>query len=121
MTHIELWNRIELTMECPPCIIDFDRRNGFAWWEDKIPIACPGVAVAMVGHKLDEKIVLRSYRAFLLDWEWSYLMHFEMAINCLFEGNINEYNYTQYFPYLRPVFIGWSDMDNYDKLKKLFI
>lgn len=122
MTHQELWSRICLTMELSPTVIDYERRNGFAWWENNIPISCPGVAVAMVGHDdLDERFLVRGYRAFLLDWEWSYLMHFEMAINALFEGNIQEYNRTGYFPFVKYQFIPYITEDNYQLLKKLFV
>lgn len=123
MTHSELWERIKLTIESPPAIIEYEHINcrGFFWWEQNMPFACIGTAVAMVGYKLDERCCLRNIRAEMLEWEWSYLMHFEMAINKLFEGNIMEYNYTGYFPYIKPVFIPELNEDNYYLLEKCFI
>lgn len=121
MTHSELWERINLTMEDSPCVIEYDRKNGFTWWEDGLPKSTPGVAVAMVGHRLDERFLVRGYRALLLDWEWSYLMHFEMAIDALFDGNIIDYNYTGHFPFVKYQFLPSIDEDNYMLLKKLFV
>lgn len=121
MTHSELWERINLTMESPPCIIEFDRSNGFAWWEYELPYACIGVAVAMVGYDLDERFIERSFRAELLGWEWSYLMHFEMAINALFRGRILDYGRTGYFPFVKYQYLPFLNENNYQLLKNVLL
>jgi hypothetical protein len=121
MTHMELWNRIKLTMEDPPAIIEFDRRNGFAWWEDDVPHATPGVCVAMIGNDLTDKFIDRGFRANLIEWEWSYLMHFEMAIDALFKGNTIGYNRTGFFPFVEYQFFPEINEDNWMILKKLFV
>ena len=99
MSLSELRERIKLAIENSECIIEYDRRNGFAWWEQDFLHCSPGVAVAIVGNEpFTSDFTDRGYRAQVLGWEWSYLMHFEQAINALFQGDIRAYNFTGYFP-----------------------
>jgi len=95
MTRLELWNRILLAWENPNCIWELSRRNGFAWWENDVLHATPGVAVMLAGYDgvdITERFTDRAERAKELGLEWHYLMHIEMAINFLFEGNTFKYN-----------------------------
>jgi hypothetical protein len=94
MTSIELMNRISLTVEYPPCPIDFSMRGFCAWdYEVDIMVASIGVAVALVGCEPLNKLHLeRGYRSKVSGMEWHQLMHFEMAINTLFDGRITKYN-----------------------------
>jgi len=96
-TRIELLNRISLAVECPPFRIEWERRNGFCWWdyEDGELSGCIGSATALVGYDLrrERRCLDREFRAELLGWEWSYLMHFEIAINALVRGDLKFYNH----------------------------
>jgi hypothetical protein len=90
MTKMELANRILLAWECPNCIWEFDRRNGYVWKEEGMTFAVPGVAVMCVG--LDDVSENRSIRAIQAGLEWSYTLHMEQAISFLFQGNTYGYN-----------------------------
>lgn len=143
MTHSELISRLELTIECPPCPIEWTRRNGFIWYDEKNGITMTiGVAAALVGmenensfHKRENGLSIpvdgpqlpangrpcildRLYRADLLGWEWSYLMHFEMAINSLFDGDLAGYNHTGYFPFVASGII--IPKNNFKSIKQVF-
>jgi hypothetical protein len=92
----ELYERISLTLECPPCVIDPDIKNTFAYWdsETEVLVALPGVAVGLVGCSAGADCVDRSVRSAVSGIEWHYLMHFEIALNNLFAGRVDLYNYV---------------------------
>lgn len=95
ISALELYNRIELTIENPPCVIDNNLRNQYCWYdrEVEIVIGCPGVAVSCVGYRLESSSWLdRNFRAEKIGLEWSYLLHFEQAMNFLFCGRTHKYN-----------------------------
>jgi hypothetical protein len=95
MTRLELWNKIQLAWEHPNCIWELDRRNGYAWYEDNVLYATPGVAIMLAGYDgidITERFTDRAERAKELGLEWSYLMHMEQALNFLFVGNTFRYN-----------------------------
>lgn len=96
MTYSELYERIKLTFEAPPCPIDLSLR-GFCTWDNEVGILVAGIGVAieLVGQDVvDQRCLDRNYRAELLDWEWHYTMHFEMAMGLLFQERIIAYNDT---------------------------
>jgi len=102
MTHLELYNRIALAVECPPFRIDWERRNGYVWCKAGYVSGTIGVATALVGFDAnnDFRVLDRSFRAEMLGWEWSYLLHFEQAINALIRGEVRFYNSTGLFPFV---------------------
>jgi len=102
MTLSQLRSRIEAAVNDGNFVIEYNMRNGFARWEefeDDQFIASPGVAVALAFvDECTPELTDRGARARRLGWGWYYLMHFEMAINSLFAGDIRAYNHTEYFP-----------------------
>ena len=117
MSPNELYERIKLTIESPPCVIDVALRNCYCIWdaETQVMVATPGVAVAMVGITMKEQFIDRHARASACEMQWYYLMHFEQAIDFLFCGRPFSYNEIADFiqlPRVRIRQISTFDADN---------
>jgi hypothetical protein len=100
MTGQELYERIKLTLEAPPCVIDSNLRNCYADWdnETEVLVALPGVAVWLNGYNtFDARLTDRKYRAELTGMSWYELMHCEQALSMLFDGRTFTYNQIAWY------------------------